>query len=167
MVRMIRNIVYEFTLPHTLIALPNKTEPSSSEPKTSQYPGDINQALIELGSTMCKVHDPGCASCPIRAWCSAYQLEGLSNADKVVFLYRVLLSADFTQPTLKDIEDTCNVCEPFADYQGVTTYPMRVDRKKAREELDLVNVIEWHSRADPENRQFLMIRRPESGKWVP
>jgi A/G-specific adenine glycosylase len=36
-------------------------------------PGDLNQALIELGSTVCKVHDPACISCPLRQWCKAYQ----------------------------------------------------------------------------------------------
>ena len=36
-------------------------------------PGDVNQALIELGSTVCKVRDPGCGSCPLQTWCGAYQ----------------------------------------------------------------------------------------------
>lgn len=38
-----------------------------------QYPGDINQALIELGSTVCRVREPSCETCPLKAWCSAYQ----------------------------------------------------------------------------------------------
>jgi adenine-specific DNA glycosylase len=38
------------------------------------YPGDINQALIELGSTVCKVREPKCESCPLQAWCGAYHL---------------------------------------------------------------------------------------------
>ena len=37
-----------------------------------EYPGDINQALIELGSTVCKIREPDCGSCPLRAWCRAY-----------------------------------------------------------------------------------------------
>lgn len=37
----------------------------------SARPGDVNQALIELGSTVCKVRDPQCGSCPLRAWCGA------------------------------------------------------------------------------------------------
>lgn len=39
----------------------------------SSHSGDINQALIELGSTVCKVRDPVCGNCPLRAWCRAYQ----------------------------------------------------------------------------------------------
>lgn len=39
----------------------------------SNRPGDLNQALIELGSTVCKVRDPACGSCPLQKWCAAYQ----------------------------------------------------------------------------------------------
>lgn len=37
---------------------------------------------------------------------------------------------------------------------------MKVDRKKAREETDLVSVIEWTS---SDERYFLLVRRPEEG----
>ncbi|KAJ7039781.1 DNA glycosylase [Mycena alexandri] len=108
----------------------------------SEYPGDVNQALIELGSTVCKVRDPNCASCPLRPWCAAYTKTTVS-------------------PTMivTDIEDLCKVCEP-TDNAAVTAYPMKVDKKKAREELDIVNVIEWRAGSD---RQFLLVRRPEGG----
>lgn len=39
----------------------------------SKRPGDINQALIELGSTVCTVRDPVCSDCPLRLWCKAYE----------------------------------------------------------------------------------------------
>ena len=34
-------------------------------------PGDFNQALMELGATLCGSNDPSCASCPIRDRCRA------------------------------------------------------------------------------------------------
>jgi len=40
---------------------------------------------------------------------------------------------------------------------------MKAGRKKAREELDIVHVIEWHPKSNPDNRYFLMVRRPETG----
>lgn len=40
---------------------------------------------------------------------------------------------------------------------------MKAGRKKAREELDIVNVVEW--RADNE-RLFLLVQRPEGGKFL-
>lgn len=36
--------------------------------------GDVNQALIELGSTVCKPRDPDCSGCPLRRWCRARQI---------------------------------------------------------------------------------------------
>lgn len=35
-------------------------------------PGDVNQALIELGSTVCKVKEPICETCPLKSGCGAY-----------------------------------------------------------------------------------------------
>lgn len=34
-------------------------------------PGDFNQALIELGATVCKPRSPRCAECPLARWCLA------------------------------------------------------------------------------------------------
>jgi hypothetical protein len=42
---------------------------------------------------------------------------------------------------------------------------MKVERKKSREELDVVNVIEWRCNAKPDERWFLLVRRPEGGKY--
>ncbi|MFQ3610393.1 MAG: A/G-specific adenine glycosylase [Fimbriimonadales bacterium] len=38
-----------------------------------QCPGDFNQALMELGSTVCLPALPNCAQCPVQSLCSAYQ----------------------------------------------------------------------------------------------
>jgi A/G-specific adenine glycosylase len=42
--------------------------------KGSDRPGDLNQALIELGSTICKARDPACIDCPLQQHCQAYRL---------------------------------------------------------------------------------------------
>jgi len=34
-------------------------------------PGDLNQALMELGATLCTPLDPGCPRCPVRNVCAA------------------------------------------------------------------------------------------------
>lgn len=110
----------------------------------AQHAGNINQALIELGSTVCKVKDPNCAACPISTWCNAYN----ATNDRV--------------EETTDIEDMCRLCEPLPDDTSVTIYPMRVERKKAREEVDAVNVIEWQG-PNPDQRCILLVRRPENG----
>ncbi|HET6228983.1 MAG TPA: A/G-specific adenine glycosylase [Longimicrobiaceae bacterium] len=35
-------------------------------------PGDFNQALMELGATVCTPRNPRCGECPVRDMCSAY-----------------------------------------------------------------------------------------------
>jgi A/G-specific adenine glycosylase len=36
-------------------------------------PGDFNQALMELGQTLCLPRSPQCTACPVRSWCRGYQ----------------------------------------------------------------------------------------------
>lgn len=38
-----------------------------------ERPGDWNQALMELGATICKPIDPKCMECPVYAHCKAFQ----------------------------------------------------------------------------------------------
>nr|GAT42772.1 predicted protein [Mycena chlorophos] len=108
-----------------------------------QYAGDINQALIELGSTVCKPKDPNCDVCPLQSWCTART--------------RATRAQSSVEP---DIEDLCTLCLPLSEGADVTSYPMRVEKKKAREELDIVCVTEWRKGTD---RRFLLVRRPEKG----
>ncbi|KAF8886550.1 DNA glycosylase [Infundibulicybe gibba] len=108
------------------------------------YPGDINQALIELGSTICKFRDPACEACPLKTWCMAYA-------------GGVLPSLPLDIP---DIEECCGLCEPLPEGSGVTAYPMKANKKKAREELDVVSVVEWSYQGE---RRFLMVQRPKKG----
>jgi A/G-specific adenine glycosylase len=37
-----------------------------------ERPGDVNQALMELGATVCTPRNPRCPACPVREWCAAY-----------------------------------------------------------------------------------------------
>ncbi|KAH9983154.1 DNA glycosylase [Russula compacta] len=115
--------------------------------KEATCAGDINQALIELGSTVCKPRDPDCNGCPLQRWCCAYQV-----SEKVT-------------GEIGDIEDLCTICDPIPVSEGfdtppVTSYPMKMGRKKQREELNVMNVVEWRSGSD---RRFLLTRRPEGG----
>ncbi|KIY73366.1 DNA glycosylase, partial [Cylindrobasidium torrendii FP15055 ss-10] len=110
-----------------------------------RHAGDINEALIELGSTVCKVKNPGCADCPIQTHCMAYQREVQTPAA--------------SEP---DIEDLCTLCEPLVEV-GVTAYPMKAERKAPRTELDIVTIVEWTASKDSTDRFFLLLRRPDTG----
>lgn len=37
------------------------------------HPGDHNQAMMELGATVCHRHSPLCTVCPVLSWCAAAQ----------------------------------------------------------------------------------------------
>jgi len=39
-----------------------------------RQPGKFNQAIMELGQTICLPLRPRCAACPLRGWCRAYRL---------------------------------------------------------------------------------------------
>jgi A/G-specific adenine glycosylase len=62
---------------------PENTAVQGTSMEDALYPGDINQALIELGSTVCKVREPDCETCPLRAWCLAYAVSK-SDMQKVI-----------------------------------------------------------------------------------
>ena len=38
-----------------------------------QHPGDINQALMDIGATLCRPDDPACPACPVRQACQAFR----------------------------------------------------------------------------------------------
>jgi A/G-specific adenine glycosylase len=71
------------------------------EKQRSEVPALWNQALMELGSTVCTPR-PKCEGCPIRNTCRAYA-EGEKLAGKVA-----------PAPAVLDIEDACNICEELS-----------------------------------------------------
>jgi A/G-specific adenine glycosylase len=59
-------------------------------------PGEWNQAMMELGSTVCTPRAPRCAECPVSRWCRAYELgiaEQLPAARKKRVPVKVTLAA--------------------------------------------------------------------------
>jgi A/G-specific adenine glycosylase len=40
--------------------------------RTRLHPGDINQAMMELGATVCTPDAPKCSTCPVARWCEAH-----------------------------------------------------------------------------------------------
>ncbi len=47
-------------------------------PAATRAPGDWNQAMMELGATVCTPRSPQCGTCPVSRWCKAYRL-GLTD----------------------------------------------------------------------------------------
>ncbi|KAF8609042.1 DNA glycosylase [Ceratobasidium sp. AG-I] len=109
-------------------------------------PGNINQALIELGSTVCKPTNPSCGDCPISGGCAAHELSNPSSKNS----------------STSDIEELCTTCDPLpTSTHSVTRFPMKADKKKARVETSVVCPVCWIS---PKGEEWwIMTKRPATG----
>ncbi|QDS72174.1 hypothetical protein FKW77_004685 [Venturia effusa] len=92
-------------------------EMAEEEVPKSEIPSFWNQALMELGSTLCKPVKPDCAKCPVKETCLAYA-EGETLAVKKELLDAQSSSVVFdtsTEIEIPDIEDLCSYCEPMEE----------------------------------------------------
>jgi A/G-specific adenine glycosylase len=90
------------------------------EVEKSAVPANWNQAMMELGSTIC-TPQPKCDECPIQSTCRVYaegqKLSGKKGVDAPVL----------------DIEDACGLCEQL-DTEDLVTAPTEVDGEEAEAE---------------------------------
>ncbi|CAN6349226.1 unnamed protein product [Urochloa humidicola] len=66
-------------------------------------PGDFNQAMMELGATLCSKTKPGCSGCPVKSHCQALSLSLESSSVQVTEYPRVV-------PKAKPRSDFAAVC---------------------------------------------------------
>ena len=102
-------------------------------------PGDFNQALMELGATVCVPKSPSCNKCPVKSVCHAYNQSGVP-----------------------DIEDSCHLCinEKFDSDLGVMNYP-RKSKKAASKEITTL-VLALHKTVNDE-KVLAVQQRPSKG----
>ncbi|XP_072950355.1 adenine DNA glycosylase-like isoform X1 [Typha angustifolia] len=97
-------------------------------------PGDFNQALMELGATLCSKTSPGCSRCPVSNQCRAFSLSRGSEKVKVT---------DFPTKVLK--------AKPRNDFSAVCV-------------VQIVEVSEKEMPSGTDKRNaFLLVKRPEEG----
>ncbi|KNE99861.1 hypothetical protein PSTG_06950 [Puccinia striiformis f. sp. tritici PST-78] len=153
-------------------------------------PGDFNQALMELGATVCKPREANCPSCPLSEWCRAYQEKqvlhaALGNDEKES---KRTSELERRARDEEDIEDVCGICQPLQSFGGPTTdypsdvhhvllYPMAKERKKPTLREVAVSLVIWkessseapldHLSQEPllsaGQMKALLIKRPEKG----
>lgn len=56
----------------------NKLQSLAASLVPVKHPGDFNQALMDLGATICKAKNPDCGHCPVAGLCQA-QIKNLQN----------------------------------------------------------------------------------------
>ncbi|KAM6262454.1 adenine DNA glycosylase [Porphyrio hochstetteri] len=125
-------------------------------------PGDFNQALMELGATVCTPKAPLCGECPVKQHCQARRRveKELSFASQKLF----------GKPTpVPDVEDCgvggCALCppatEPWDSSLGVTNFPRKAAKKQPRVERTATCVLE--RRGCHGALEYLIVQRPSSG----
>ncbi|GAA5890719.1 hypothetical protein JCM8208_004972 [Rhodotorula glutinis] len=129
-------------------------------------PGAWNQALMELGATVCTPKAPKCDECPLSEECLAY-------AEARYVAHRPKASSSSSPAPEPDIEDLCTLCSPLpyesaaeARAHGVECFPMAKEKTKKREEDSVVCVVEWvatEGGEGDEERKVLLVKRPEKG----
>ncbi|KAI5476621.1 A/G-specific adenine glycosylase [Pseudohyphozyma bogoriensis] len=124
-------------------------------------PGTFNQALMELGATVCTPRNPDCGSCCLKDVCLGYAEVRAARAAK---------PTPTEQVPVADIEDLCTVCTPFDPSSSafeVTQYPQSKEKKAVREEETVVGIVEWTCSTSGESkdgsRKVLLVKRPEKG----
>ncbi|NXC02704.1 MUTYH glycosylase, partial [Orthonyx spaldingii] len=115
-------------------------------------PGDFNQALMELGATVCVPKAPLCGECPVKQHCRARRRKLFGKP-----------------PTVPDVEDCgvgdCPLCPPATELWdsslGVTNFPRKAAKKPPRVMRTATCVLERRGcHGAPE---FLIVQRPSSG----
>ncbi|KAG7332792.1 hypothetical protein KOW79_004626 [Hemibagrus wyckioides] len=129
-------------------------------------PGDFNQAVMELGATVCAPKNPQCAQCPVHTHCHAYSKVRL-HQDRGA--RRLLgpsgdLAPDGSVPDIENCTSasTCNLCllEDWDSELGVQNFPRKPVKKAPRVERTLVCVLQ--RQCDGET-QYLLTQRPSKG----
>nr|XP_012417893.1 PREDICTED: A/G-specific adenine DNA glycosylase isoform X3 [Odobenus rosmarus divergens] len=123
-------------------------------------PGDLNQAAMELGATVCTPQHPRCSQCPVQSLCRAHQR-----------VERERLLGSRSPPGSPDVEECapragpCQLCappmEPWDPTRGVTNFPRKAGRRPPREECSAICVLEQPGALG--GPRILLVQRPSSG----
>ncbi|KAG3018232.1 hypothetical protein PC121_g12314 [Phytophthora cactorum] len=145
-------------------------------------PGSLNQALMELGATMCTVQNPQCSGCPVKSVCLAYE-EANTVKPK---------SESTSAESSTESSNSCSICdytrvtEWDETHTEVTKYPLKAKKNDSRNEIIAVAVVSApcdslteettaptrgkrkasksvEADASPSGWRFLMSKRPEGG----
>ncbi|TPX31196.1 hypothetical protein SmJEL517_g05403 [Synchytrium microbalum] len=123
-------------------------------------PGHFNQALMDLGATICTPTSPSCTACPISDHCLA--LAEL-KAHKVAAASK--FSGNGAAETWElEADAACEICLPFEDIEDFnpSRYPLKIKKKAARQEERVTCVLE-HRPADGGESKYLVVQNPKKG----
>ena len=91
---------------------------------TKNRPGDLNQALMELGSQICHVKSPACLLCPVNAHCLALQNgdpESLPNKGTKKTKYESVTQVAVVMQRQNKV--LVRLCQPGEHWSGLWDFP--------------------------------------------
>ncbi|NXE86133.1 MUTYH glycosylase, partial [Menura novaehollandiae] len=114
-------------------------------------PGDFNQALMELGATVCVPKAPLCGECPVKQHCQARRRVSLGSAAIVTLVFAGVGDCSLCPPAT----------EPWDSSLGVTNFPRKAAKKPPQAMRTATCVLERTGcHGAPE---YLIVQRPSSG----
>nr|XP_020638957.1 adenine DNA glycosylase isoform X3 [Pogona vitticeps] len=132
------------------------------------HPGDFNQAMMELGATVCTPKAPLCTKCPVQRHCRAYHMV---KKDQLLSAKKLLGKAGSKSFQLLDVEEcaavtgSCSLCLPPSDpwdpSLGVANFPRKATKKQPRIEHTAICLLQ--RRGADEKLEYLIVQRPSSG----
>ncbi|XP_010157219.1 PREDICTED: A/G-specific adenine DNA glycosylase, partial [Eurypyga helias] len=124
-------------------------------------PGDFNQALMELGATVCTPKAPLCGECPVKQHCQARR----RVEQELAVASQKLFGKAAPVPDVEDCGGGCPLCppatEPWDSSLGVTNFPRKAAKKQPRVERTATCVLE--RRGCCGTPEYLIVQRPSSG----
>ncbi|KAF8980655.1 hypothetical protein BGZ52_003734 [Haplosporangium bisporale] len=132
-----------------------------------ERPGCFNQALMELGATVCTPQNPKCGECPVQSNCRAYAEVVDKHRNNVENLGASKKRKTEFDDEREDLSSICTLCLPNSDVdpkdQGlVTQYPRKAVKKAPRDEAILERIRKLDGDSDPVS-EYLLVKRPEKG----
>ncbi|XP_054837333.1 adenine DNA glycosylase isoform X2 [Eublepharis macularius] len=132
------------------------------------HPGDFNQAMMELGATVCTPRAPLCMECPVKQHCRAYHRVEKELKDSAK---RLVGRAASKCSQVLDVEEcatpagSCSLClppsEPWDPSLGVANFPRKAAKKQPRTESTATCVLQRKCHED--KPEYLIVQRPSTG----
>lgn len=126
-------------------------------------PAAFNQAVMELGATICKPTNPSCSTCPVNRYCKAKVLTDFVSSSTTSEILRKVQSCVVDSACSVDVVDIEEIAKGLP--KEVTYYPRKVEKKKAKDITLLIHVLRCKSFNGIQNKhyKYLFVRRPAKG----
>ncbi len=86
-------------------------------------PGEFNQALMDLGATVCTPSQPDCAACPVQRWCRAFRENRTAEIPQAARKPVVTELAAYAVAIKRQSKYLLRRCAPKERWEGLWDFP--------------------------------------------